>query len=84
MNTFISPKKVDNNWTQAKLMPSPINTEKSTSALYLSADGQYLLSSMVNNDKNIGPLGRGIFESYKKEMFGLIHKYFKIKSIQVT
>ena len=59
-------EKVDNNWTQAKLMPSPINTEKSTSALYLSADGQYLLSSMVNNDKNIGPLGRGIFESYKK------------------
>ena len=46
-------------------MPSPINTKKSTSALYLSADGQYLLSSMVNNDKNIGPLGRGIFESYK-------------------
>ena len=59
-------EKVDNNWTQAKLMPSPINTKKSTSALYLSADGQYLLSSMVNNDKNIGPLGRGIFESYKK------------------
>jgi len=59
-------EKVDNNWTQAKLMPSPINTKKSTSALYLSADGQYLLSSMVNNDNNIGPLGRGIFESYKK------------------
>ncbi|MEK9619651.1 MAG: OmpA family protein [Flavobacteriales bacterium] len=58
-------EKVGNNWTQAKLMPSPINTKKSTSALYLSADGQYLLSSMVNNDKNIGPLGRGIFESYK-------------------
>ena len=59
-------EKVGDNWTQAKLMPSPINTKKSTSALYLSADGQYLLSSMVNNDKNIGPLGRGIFESYKK------------------
>ena len=58
-------EKVGNNWTQAKLMPSPINTKKSTSALYLSADGQYLLSSMVNNDNNIGPLGRGIFESYK-------------------
>ena len=58
-------EKLGNNWTQAKLMPSPINTKKSTSALYLSADGQYLLSSMVNNDKNIGPLGRGIFESYK-------------------
>jgi outer membrane protein OmpA-like peptidoglycan-associated protein/tetratricopeptide (TPR) repeat protein len=58
-------EKIGNNWTQAKLMPSPINTKKSTSALYLSADGQYLLSSMVNNDNNIGPLGRGIFESYK-------------------
>jgi outer membrane protein OmpA-like peptidoglycan-associated protein len=46
-------------------MPAPINTKKSTSALYLSADGQYLLSSMVNNDVNLGPLGRGIFESYK-------------------
>ncbi len=60
-----SSEKVDNNWTKAKLIPSPINTIKSTSALYLSADGQYLLSSMVNNDKNHGPLGRGIFESYK-------------------
>ena len=58
-------EKVDNNWTKAKLMPSPLNTKKSTSALYLSADGQYLLSSMVNNDFNLGPMGRGIFESYK-------------------
>jgi outer membrane protein OmpA-like peptidoglycan-associated protein len=58
-------EKVDNNWTKAKLMPAPVNTKKSTSALYLSADGQYLLSSMVNNDYKLGPLGRGIFESYK-------------------
>ena len=58
-------EKVDNSWTKAKLMPNPLNTKKSTSALYLSADGQYLLSSMVNNDFNVGPMGRGIFESYK-------------------
>tara|TARA_B110001452_G_scaffold184835_1_gene155421 strand:- start:225 stop:2501 length:2277 start_codon:yes stop_codon:yes gene_type:complete len=58
-------EKVDNNWSKSKLMPAPVNTKKSTSALYLSADGQYLLSSMVNNDYKLGPMGRGIFESHK-------------------
>lgn len=58
-------EKVGNKWTKANLIPAPLNAKKSTSALYLSEDGQYLLSSMVNNDANLGPMGRGVFESYK-------------------
>ncbi len=70
-------EKVDNNWTKPRLSSSPINAKKSTSALYLSSDGQYLLTSMVNNDNNLGPMGRGIFESSKNGNTWIIPEIFQ-------
>ena len=40
-----------------------LNSEKSNSALFLSADGEKMLTSMVNTDSKVGPIGRGIYES---------------------
>lgn len=56
-------EKVNNKWSKPSLALGDLNTEKSNSALFLSADGEKMLTSMVNTDVNKGPIGRGIYES---------------------
>ena len=56
-------EKVNNKWSKPSLAIGDLNTEKSNSALFLSADGEKMLTSMVNTDVNKGPIGRGIYES---------------------
>lgn len=57
-------EKINNSWTKPSLALGELNIEKSSSALYLSADGEYMFTSMVNTDSKVGPVGRGIFESF--------------------
>ena len=57
-------EKINNKWTKPSLALGELNIEKSSSALYLSADGEYMFTSMVNTDSKLGPVGRGIFESF--------------------
>ncbi len=57
-------EKINNKWTKPSLALGELNIEKSSSALYLSADGEYMFTSMVNTDAKLGPVGRGIFESF--------------------
>ena len=57
-------EKIKNKWTKPSLALGELNIEKSSSALYLSADGEYMFTSMVNTDSKLGPVGRGIFESF--------------------
>jgi len=56
-------EKINNSWSKPSLAIGELNIEKSSSALYLSADGEYMFTSMVNKDSKVGPVGRGIFES---------------------
>ena len=56
-------EKVNNQWSKPSLAVGDLNSEKSNSALFLSADGEKMLTSMVNTDSKVGPIGRGIYES---------------------
>ena len=57
-------EKINNKWTKPSLALGELNIEKSSSALYLSADGEYMFTSMINTDSKLGPVGRGIYESF--------------------
>ena len=55
--------KLNNSWSKSKLCSSSLNKEHSSSALYFSPDGEFILTSMINNNIKLGPLGRSIYES---------------------
>ena len=57
-------EKVNNKWSKPSLAIGDLNTEKSNSALFLSADGEKMLTSMVNTDVNKGPIGRGFMNPH--------------------
>ena len=58
--------KLNNSWLKSKLCSSSLNKEHSSSALYFSPDGEFILTSMINNNIKLGPLGRSIYESERK------------------
>ena len=58
--------KVNNSWSKSILSSSSLNKEHNSSALYFSPDGELMLTSMINNDIKLGPLGRSIYESERK------------------
>lgn len=58
--------KLNNSWSKSKLCSSSLNKEHSSSALYFSPDGEFILTSMINNNIKLGPLGRSIYESERK------------------
>ncbi|MDA9809604.1 OmpA family protein [Flavobacteriales bacterium] len=57
-------EKRNNVWSKPSLAIGDLNIDKSSSALYLSADGEHIFTSKVNNDYKVGPLGRGVYESF--------------------